>query len=186
MSLIQPYYNYCNVVWGAADTTIIEPLFLLQKKALRIVNRVPYLEHTKPIFESMKLLTVYQLHDLNCILFIYKCLNSNIYPFYKNRLIRNSQYHDYNTRNNSDFRLPGSRLKNIRQSYFFKGIGLWNNLNNDLTIFKPNILFKSNLSSFKKRIKAKIITDATQKGIYIDGDKYFNIYLCIYVYVSRH
>ena len=162
MSLIQPYYNYCNVVWGAADTTIIEPLFLLQKKALRIVNRVPYLEHTKPIFESMKLLTVYQLHDLNCILFIYKCLNSNIYPFYKNRLIRNSQYHDYNTRNNSDFRLPGSRLKNIRQSYFFKGIGLWNNLNNDLTIFKPNILFKSNLSSFKKRIKAKIITDATQ------------------------
>ena len=58
MSLIQPYYNYCNVVWGAADTTIIEPLFLLQKKALRIVNRVPYLEHTKPIFESMKLLTV--------------------------------------------------------------------------------------------------------------------------------
>ena len=40
MSLIQPYLNYCNVIWGAADQTIIEPFFLLQKKALIIINRV--------------------------------------------------------------------------------------------------------------------------------------------------
>ena len=120
MSLIQPYLNYCNVIWGAADQTIIEPIFLLQKKALRIINRVHYLEHTKPIFESMKILTVYQLHDLNCIIFIYKCLNSNMYHFFKDRMTRNSEYHNYNTRNRSDFRLPRSRLKNIRQSFFYK------------------------------------------------------------------
>ena len=77
-------------------------------------------------------------------------------------MIRNSQYHSYNTRNNSNFRLPGCRLKNIRQSFFYKGIDLWNRLNSNLTIFKPNILFKSNLSSFKKRIKTKLLTDATQ------------------------
>ena len=160
MSLIQPYLNYCNVIWGAADQTIIEPIFLLQKKALRIINRVHYLEHTKPIFDSMKILTVYQLHELNCILFIYKCLNSNMYPFFKDRLTRNSEYHNYNTRNRSDFRLPGSRLKNIRQSFFYKGIKLWNRLNENLTIFKPNIQFKSNLYSFKQRIKAKIFAEA--------------------------
>ena len=32
MSLIQPYLNYCNVIWGAADKTTIEPLSILQKK----------------------------------------------------------------------------------------------------------------------------------------------------------
>ena len=162
MSLIQPYFNYCNIIWGAADKTTIEPLFILQKKAIRLVNRVHYLEHTNPLFQSMKILTIYQQYDLNCILFIYKCLNSNLYLSYKNKMIRNSQYHSYNTRNNSNFRLPGCRLKNIRQSFFYKGIDLWNRLNSNLTIFKPNILFKSNLSSFKKRIKTKLLTDATQ------------------------
>ena len=164
MSLIQPYFNYCNIIWGAADKTTIEPLFILQKKAIRLVNRVHYLEHTSPLFQSIKILTIYQQYDLNCILFIYKCLNSNIYTSYKNKLIRNSQHHSYNTRNNSNFRLPGSRLKNIRQSFFYKGIDLWNRLNSNLTTFKPNIQFKSNLLSFKKRIKTKLLTDAIQWG----------------------
>ena len=92
-------------------------------------------------------------------MFIYKCLNSNKYLSFKNRMSRNSQYHNYNTRNNSQFRLPASRLKCIRQSFFYKGTELWNRLNTNLTIYKPNIQFKSNLSSFKKRIKAKLMTD---------------------------
>ena len=138
---------------------LIEQLFILQKKAIRIVNRIHYLEHTKPLFESMRILTIYQLYELNCILFIYKCLNTNKYLSFKNQMIRNSQYHNYNTRNNSDFRLPVSRLKNVRQSFFYKGIDLWNRLNTNLTIYKPNIQFKSNLSSFKKRIKTKLMAD---------------------------
>ena len=160
MSLIQPYLNYCNLIWGAADKTIIEPILILQKKAIRLVNRVHYLEHTKPLFESMKILTVYQLHDLNCLLFIYKCLNSNIYPSFKDEMTRNSEYHNYNTRNKSDFRLPDRELKSIRQSFFYKGINLWNRLNNNLTIYKEYVQFKSNLLTFKKKIKYKILTDA--------------------------
>ena len=160
MSLIQPYLNYCNAIWGSADKTILEPLFILQKKAIRIINRVHYLEHTKPLFESLKILTIYQLYELTCIMFIYKCINSNKYLNFKNRMLRNSEFHSYNTRNNSDYRLPGSRLKIIRQSFFYKGIDLWNRLNTNLTIYKPNIQFKSNLSSFKRRIKTKLMTDA--------------------------
>ena len=149
---------------GAADKTTIDPLFILQKKAIRLVNRVHYLEHTRPLFQAMKILTIYQQYDLNCILFIYKCLNSTTYLSYKNKLIRNSQYHSYNTRYNSNFRLPGSRLKNIRQSYFYKGIDLWNRLNSNLTTYKTNIQLKSNILSFKKRIKTKLLTDELQLG----------------------
>ena len=164
MSLIQPYLNYCNVIWGAADKTTIQPVLVLQKKAIRIINRVHYLEHTKPLFESMRILTIHQIYDLNCILFIYKCLNTNKYPTFKNEMIRNSQCHNYNTRNSSDFRLPVSRLKNVRQSFFYKGTDLWNRLNPQITIYKQNIQFKSNLSSFKKIIKTKLMADALQLG----------------------
>ena len=34
MTLIYPYFNYCNIIWGAADPTAIEPLKLLQKKVI--------------------------------------------------------------------------------------------------------------------------------------------------------
>ena len=61
-------------------------------------------------------------------------------------------------RNNSDYRLPGSRLKKVRQSFFYKGLMLWNeNINQDLTIYKPTRSFKINQSLFKRTVKAKLI-----------------------------
>ena len=77
MSLVYSHINYCNLIWGAAEDGIIEPLFILQKKAIRIITKSHYLEHTAPLFESLKLLTVYQVYKLNCSLFIYKFLNCN-------------------------------------------------------------------------------------------------------------
>ena len=66
-------------------------------------------------------------------------------------MTRNSEYHNYNTRNKSDFRLPDRELKSIRQSFFYKSINIWNRLNNNLTIYKEYVQFKSNLLTFKKK-----------------------------------
>ena len=159
MSLIQPYLNYCNIIWGAADKTTLEPLIILQKKAIRIINRVHYLEHTEPLFTSMKILTLTQTYKLNCIMFIYKCLYTDKFICFKNKMKRNSEYHNYNTRNSSDYRLPGSRLKQVRQSFFYNGLKLWNDgIDQHLIIYIPTRSFKVNQSSFKRTIKAKIIT----------------------------
>ena len=68
MSLIYTYINYCNLIWGSANPTNIEPLFLLQKKAIRIVNHASYLEHTDPLFKKSKLLTVHQVFKSKCLL----------------------------------------------------------------------------------------------------------------------
>ena len=77
----------------------------------------------------------------------------------RNKIIRNSDLHNYNTRNNSDYRLPGNRLKKIRQSYFYKGTELWNKINQTEIPYKPNQSFKSNLAYFKRSIKKKIISN---------------------------
>ena len=58
MSLIYSYLNYCNLIWGSAEDGIIQPLFILQKKAIRIVNKSHYLDHTSPIFKSLETLTI--------------------------------------------------------------------------------------------------------------------------------
>ena len=157
MSLIQPYLNYCNIIWGAADKTILEPLVILQKKAIRIISRVPYLESTEPLFTSLNILTIPQIFTLNCILFIYKCLYSGQFNELKKRLLRGNYFHSYNTRYNTEFRLPGSRLKNIRQSFLYVGIRKWNTLDQALIVYKPRLNFKVNVTSFKRNIKRKIL-----------------------------
>ena len=159
MTLIYPYLNYCNIIWGGADKTNIDPLLILQKKAIRIISRVAYLEHTDPLYTSLNLLKVPQLYDLNCLLFIYKCQFSGRLNEFKNKMIRNSEYHNYNTRNQSDFRLPKTRLKKIRQSFLFVGIDLWNKLSQSTIIYKSSLKFKSNLRNFKRNIKKKMISN---------------------------
>ena len=158
MTLIYPYFNYCNVIWGAADSTAIEPLVLLQKKLIRIINRANFLDHTEPLFISMKLLTLPELYKLNCILFIYKCFFSDLFILFRERLFRGTDIHDHNTRFSSYLRLPDDTLKRVRQSFFFRGIEHWNKLSSDLVVFKQNLIFKINLTTFKKMIKMKLIS----------------------------
>ena len=113
MTLIYPYFNYCNLIWGAADPTAMVPLNLLHKKAIRIISRAKYLENTEPLFISMSLLTLTELYKLNCIMFIYKCLYSNLFTQFRNKMFRGTDIHEYNTRHNSDIRLPDNTLMRV-------------------------------------------------------------------------
>ena len=133
MSLIYSHINYCILIWGGADKGIIEPLFKLQKKAIRIISKSGYLDHTAPLFKSLSLLPVHKVYDLNCSLFIYKCLNCNYVPLLRINIQRNSQYHDYNTRGRNLFRITERvRLDMCRKSFLNYGINIWNSLIEDI------------------------------------------------------
>ena len=75
-SLIYPYYTYCNLVWGSADSTHIDILIKLQKKAVRSISKVGYLDHTGPLFNNLKLLQVHEIYNYNCAKFMYECDNN--------------------------------------------------------------------------------------------------------------
>ena len=47
---------YCVELWGYSNDTILRPLFLLQKKIIRIIFFSPFLAHTRPIFLKLNLL----------------------------------------------------------------------------------------------------------------------------------
>ena len=116
------------------------------------------MDNTEPLFISMNLLRLTELYKLNCILFIYKCQYSNLFTYFKNRMIRGTDVHDHNTTLKLDFRLPDNTLKRTRQSFFYKGIEHWNKLSTDMIIYKHNVLFKTNLLFFKRLTKSKLIS----------------------------
>ena len=152
MSLIYSHINYCILIWGGADKSVIEPLFKLQKKAIRIISKSSYLEHTAPLFKSLALLTVYKVFDLNCILFIYKCLKCNYFPELRIKIQRNSEYHEYNTRGRNLFRnVDIIRLKICQRSFLNYGINIWNTLT-------PEIKETNSIHRLKKSVKKHFLS----------------------------
>ena len=102
-------------------------------KCRNIITMSYYLEHTAPLFKSLKLLTVYNVFDLSCILFMYKCLNCKYAPELRTRIKKNSECHDHNLRNRNLFRNTDIvRLKICQRSFLNHGINLWNSLTPDI------------------------------------------------------
>ena len=140
-ALIFPYLNYCVVVWGAAYDSHLEPLVLLQKKAVRIINKAPYLAHTNPLFLSNKILKLKDLFKYNLCLHIY--LN----PDHFNHVNNNR----YNFRNSQNLIVPYERLTQTQQSTYYQATTAWNSLPFD-------VRESSSVTSFKYKLKCYLIS----------------------------
>ena len=79
-ALFLPYLNYCVEVWGNTYQTNIAPIYLIQKKIIRIICKVSYLEHTSPIFNKLKLLKFPQIVEYQTGIFMFKAYNSLLPP----------------------------------------------------------------------------------------------------------
>ena len=150
MALIFSHINYCNLVWGGACKSVLEPLVKLQKRAIRIINKSAYLAHTDPIFKTLNILPLHEVFILNCLLFMYKCINLGKYPVFFLRLNKYSETHNHNTRGNNLLKPPRSRLEICKNSFFVKGINTWN-------MIDIRIKLSKSIYIFKKRIKCALI-----------------------------
>ena len=84
LSLIQPYLMYCIPIWGVQRASAkFEELFILQKKAIRIVTnhtqKINYCyQHTKPLFNKTNILTLHNLYFYVTTTVTAKIINSNM------------------------------------------------------------------------------------------------------------
>ena len=52
-SYIYPYLIYCIEIWGCAAKSYMNPLYLTQKKIIRIITFSQYVSHTQPLFQDL-------------------------------------------------------------------------------------------------------------------------------------
>jgi hypothetical protein len=53
---INPYFDYCNIVWAVDRSTLSNELFIRQMKALRTITIFDVRQHIRPLFVSLKVL----------------------------------------------------------------------------------------------------------------------------------
>ena len=117
-AFVYPYLFYSNLVWGGTFFSHLQPLIVLQKKIIRIINNACYHQHTNPLFYQNRILKLQDIHFFTLAVFMFKNQNSPIF------------YHPHlqNTRNRELPRPVFQRLTLTQRSVFFKGLTVWNSL----------------------------------------------------------
>ena len=141
-----PSINYCLTIWGNASKTSIERIHKLQKRAARIIlDAAPY-EPSKPLFEKLGWLNVFELVTLHKCILLYKTFYG-MSPEYLQDLFVFHSHDSYSLRSefNYNLRLPKHRTILFTNSIQYSGVNLWNNLplhiklSPTLPIFRRNV-----------------------------------------------
>lgn len=105
-SLFHSHLSYGLMLWGHASGGSV--ILKLQKRAVRIITSSEMLDHCRPLFIRLGILTFYSQYILDCLINI----RANLGKFE----VR-SKFHNYETRNRTLLDVPYCRLSKSRDCY---------------------------------------------------------------------
>ena len=125
-TLILPHLNYCNIVWGNTYPTRLQKLFLLQKKAVRIITNSSHLTHTPPLFSKLSLLNIFDIHRHQCAIFVYKFIHKQLPVNFDSYFLSKHDVHSHNTRTSHHLFAPSVNCDLFKRSILYNGVKVWN------------------------------------------------------------
>ena len=145
-SLVLPYLNYAILNWGNS-TSQCNKLFLIQKRAVRIITKTGFLAHTTPLFAELRVLKFNDLYNFNLGKFMYKYKRGLLPTNFKDLFTMSSSVHSYGTRGASkgDLYINFNRTSFSKNNLTSRGILFWNNLNVELKESRRIESFSRNL-----------------------------------------
>jgi hypothetical protein len=152
-ALIYPFFIYGIVVWGNTYPTTLQPIYILQKKAVRIMTFSRFDEHSSPLFKQLKIIKLFDLVTYNIAIFMFKFHNNSLPSIFNTLFTPVNKVHSYNTRHaaKQSYYLPKARtnygLFNIR----FQGPKVLNSIENSTK--------DSTFKKFKEKLKSEIFSN---------------------------
>ena len=150
-SLILSQLSYCNIVWGNTHPTYLNRLYVLQKKAIRLITSSDYLAHTSPLLKDYKILSLFDIYSFQLGVFMYKICNNLLPPFLCNKFSYNSDIHDHFTRQSKNLHFKSVRCNIQKKSFIHTGTHLWNNLD-------PTLKDAPSISYFSCKLKTFLLS----------------------------
>lgn len=150
-SFVLPYMDYCCEIWGNTYKNRIQPLYILQKRAIRICCQLEYRAHSKPAFFKCNALTIFDLIDLKSMVIMYKIYNRLMPNNFLSRFKVVNTTHAHNTRQENNFESKYCRTTLKAMCISIKGVNMWNCLN-------TNIKNCTNVIAFKKRYRSLLVS----------------------------
>ena len=145
-TLIEPYFRYCNTVWGYCNETLLDKLQVLQNKAARVIKGSKFENTNHPVLlKELRWLNVRQLIFIDTAILMYRVANnlapepiSDMYQLANN-------VHNYNTRYASDGNVYVNRPNTTKGQRFsnFAGARVWSRVPATIKEAQSLVLFKT-------------------------------------------
>lgn len=138
---------YCNMVWCAAFQTVLRPLEVVQKKALKMALNKPKDTSTELVFQLAKVHDLKTIHKIQTAIFMYKYNNMLLPRGFSDKFVTNEKYHCYSTRMSQLYHVPKIRLLKTKFSVHYRGVIVWNSLSENLRNAESLQVFKTMLKT---------------------------------------
>ena len=137
--IVLPLFDYCDVVWDCCNASSKVKLQNLQNRARKVI-----LKSESP---QSKGLTLDERRRFHKAAFMYKCLHheDNGFELY---CTRRSEIHHHNTRRKNDFAIPKPKTEQLKRTFQYSGIQIWNSLPIDIKTSNSLQGFKSKYFKF--------------------------------------
>ena len=128
-SIVQPLYEYCDIVWSNSDKTYLERVLRLQKRGARIILKRKIREvSSEQLFKELGWLPLTERWTFHKCLQFFRCINGFCPSYLLNLFSRNSDVHSYNTRGRSNIHLNRISSKSGSRSFSYAAAELFNDL----------------------------------------------------------
>ena len=155
-TLVLPYINNGILAWGNANKSDLNRLFLIQKKAIRIVTNSGFRSHTNALFLENNILKISDLYLFQLGQFMFKLNRNDLPDIFQDMFLKNSSVHHYPTRQTDSYHLPLTRTLFAHRTLTFTGPNFWNSLKNE---YKD----APSLNTFKRKLKKFLLSKYKQR-----------------------
>ena len=138
------FFQHGIVAWGQTFDSYIEPLFKLQKRAVRAISHQSFLGHALPISRHLKLLRIADIFKLQLLSFVYGAINKSAPDCFHGFFSRNSSIH-HKTRLSSRgdlFLVKIDTLQYGLKSIRYLEAKLWDELSLTIRLSSSEFIFK--------------------------------------------
>ena len=133
-SLVQPYFDYCSIVWDSLGKGLRQKLQRLQNRAARIITESDYNIRSSDILTSLNWTNLETRRTQQLKTFMYKI--NNMVPSYLSRKFTSTsmiQEHSLRGSNHKRF-VPRPLTESLKKTFSYRGATLWNDIPVELTI----------------------------------------------------
>ena len=150
--LLESFLSHGVSLWGSTYPMYADPIFILQKRILKIITFNEVTVSSAPLFDSLQILKLSDLFKLQVTSFVYEFLNSLAPILVREYFTSIQSIHSIGTRQSKKGDLYALRCNTTQyelRSIHYSGVRIWNSL-------PVEIRNSQSPPNFKKKMKAYI------------------------------
>ena len=137
-ALIHSHLTYCPTILSGTSQKNINKILLYQKKAIRILTKSNYRDHTAPLFKNENILPYDKLVKHACIMFMHSVTHKYAPNSFSSMFTQIDNLNVHNLRQDElkTYEIPFPRTEKFKTSPVYLLSDLWNKT--DINKFQPN------------------------------------------------